>query len=59
MLLLAALLISAVGISQKSEIRDAEKALKDGDAASAKASLEAAKGMISGADEKLQAQYYQ
>ena len=58
MLLLAALLISAVGISQKSEIRDAEKALKDGDAASAKASLEAAKGMISGADEKLQAQYY-
>lgn len=58
MLLLTAFLISAVGISQKSEIRDAEKALKDGDVASAKASLEAVKGMISQEDEKLQAQYY-
>ncbi len=58
MLFFAALLIGLAGFSQKSEIRDAEKALKKGDAAAAKASIDAAMGMISGADEKLQAEYY-
>lgn len=57
-LILAALSFTMVGLAQKSEIKDAEKALKDGDAAAAKTSIEAASGSISGADEKLQAQYY-
>jgi len=47
-----------VGFAQKNEIKAAEKALKGGDAVSAKSSLEAASGAISGADEKIQAQYY-
>ncbi|MEJ2585236.1 MAG: hypothetical protein P8Z38_09395, partial [Robiginitalea sp.] len=58
MLFFTALLIGLAGFSQKSEIRDAEKALKKGDAATAKASIDAAAGMISGADERLQAEYY-
>ncbi|MGK0494147.1 MAG: tetratricopeptide (TPR) repeat protein [Maribacter sp.] len=45
-------------MAQKNEIKAAEKALKGGDIASAKTALEAAEGTISGADEKLQAQYY-
>lgn len=55
---MTALLIGMAGFSQKNEIRDAEKALKDGDAAAAKASLQSAAGVISGADLRLQAQYY-
>ncbi|MER3374821.1 MAG: tetratricopeptide repeat protein [Allomuricauda sp.] len=57
-LILLAIGISTMGFSQKSEIRDAEKALKDGDAAAAKTALEAASSTIDAADEKLQAQYY-
>ncbi len=57
-LILAAMMFSMVGFSQKSEIKDAEKAFKDGDAMAAKTSLDAASGMISGADEKTQAQYH-
>ncbi len=53
-----AMTFSMVAFSQKNELKDAEKALKNGDATSAKASLEAASGMISGADERMQAQYY-
>ncbi|MBD1260612.1 tetratricopeptide repeat protein [Maribacter polysiphoniae] len=56
--ILAAMSFSMVGFAQKTEIKAAEKALKGGDAASAKSSLEAAAGSISGADAKLQAQYY-
>ena len=57
-LILAALAFTMVGYAQKSEIKDAEKALKDGDSAAAKTSIEAASGTIASADEKLQAQYY-
>ncbi|MFC4094833.1 tetratricopeptide repeat protein [Euzebyella saccharophila] len=57
-LILASLCFTMVGFAQKSEIKTAEKALKSGDAASAKTALEAVSGSISGADEKLQAQYY-
>ncbi|WP_036383600.1 tetratricopeptide repeat protein [Muricauda sp. MAR_2010_75] len=57
-LILLAIGISTMGFSQKSEIRDAEKALKDGDAAAAKTALEAASSTIDAADERLQAQYY-
>lgn len=55
---LSALLFTMAGFAQKSEIRDAEKALKDGNTAEAKASLESIKGSIGGEDEKLQAEYY-
>ena len=55
---MAAMLIGLAGFAQKSEIKAAEKAMKSGDAASAKASLESAAGAIAGADERTQAQYY-
>lgn len=58
LILLATLLIGSATIAQKSEIRDAEKALKDGNTAEAKASLDAVQGAIAGEDERLQAQYY-
>ncbi|TAI48339.1 tetratricopeptide repeat protein [Flagellimonas allohymeniacidonis] len=57
-LLLIAIGISAIGFSQKSEIKAAEKALKSGDAASAKAALDGAASLIDGADARTQAQYY-
>lgn len=57
-LILAVTLISAIGFAQKNEIKAAEKALKDGDSMAAKTALEGASGMISGADEKVQAQYH-
>lgn len=56
--IIAALSFTVMGFSQKNEIKAAEKALKGGDAASAKTSIEAASGTITSADEKLQAQYY-
>ena len=56
--MMSALLLSVTGFSQKNEIKAAEKALKDGDGAAAKASLVSAAGSISGADERTQAQYY-
>ena len=46
------------GFSQKTELKAAEKALKSGDATSAKASLDGIQGMISGEDEKIQADYF-
>lgn len=58
LLILIAMTFSMVAFSQKNELKDAEKALKSGDAVSAKASLESISGMISGADERTQAQYY-
>lgn len=56
--ILAAMTFTLAGFSQKSEIKTAEKALKDGDAMAAKTALEGVSGMISGADEKTQAQYH-
>ena len=58
MLIMAAMLIGLAGFAQKSEIKAAEKAMKGGDAATAKASLESAAGAIAGADERVQAEYY-
>ncbi|APQ16270.1 tetratricopeptide repeat protein [Maribacter hydrothermalis] len=57
-LLAAALTFTMVGFAQKNEIKDAEKALKSGDAAAAQTAIEAASGTIASADEKTQAQYY-
>ncbi|TXN36152.1 tetratricopeptide repeat protein [Flagellimonas hymeniacidonis] len=57
-LILVALGISAMGFSQKNEIKAAEKALKNGDSESAKTALEGAASLIDAADAKTQAQYY-
>lgn len=57
-LLVATLAFTVVGLAQKNEIKDAEKALKDGDVAAAQTAIEAASGTIASADEKVQAQYY-
>lgn len=57
-LVVVALSFTMMGVAQKNEIKAAEKAIKGGDFATAKTALEAADGMISGADEKLQGQYY-
>jgi len=56
--ILAAMSFTMIGFAQKNEIKAAEKALKGGNAMAAKTSLEAAAGSISGADAKMQAQYY-
>lgn len=53
-----AMALGMVGYSQKNEIKAAEKALKAGDAASAKTTLEAASGMVAAADARTQAQYH-
>lgn len=58
MILMAACLFGVAAIAQKNEIRDAEKAMKNGESAAAKASLESVRGAIAGADERMQAQYY-
>ncbi len=52
------MIFSLAGFSQKSEIKTAENALKEGDAMAAKTALESVSGTIGGADEKVQAQYY-
>lgn len=57
-ILLVALSISMIGFAQKDEIKEANKAIKSGDAAAAKATLENVINTIDGADPKLQAQYY-
>ena len=57
-LLLIAIGMSAIGFSQKSEIKAAEKALKSGDAAAAKTALDGAASLIDAADARTQAQYY-
>lgn len=58
LLTLALMCVALAGFSQKGELKAADKALKSGDAASAKASLDGIQGMISGADEKVQAEYF-
>ena len=57
-LLLFTIGIATFGFSQKSEIKAAEKALRNGDAATAKTDLEKAASLINAADARLQAQYY-
>ncbi len=56
--MLAAMSFTMVGFAQKDQIKAAAKALKGGDAMAAKTSLDAAAGMISNADAKIQAQYH-
>jgi len=56
--ILAAMSFTVVGFAQKSELKAATKALKSGDSMAAKTSLESAAGLISGADAKVQSQYY-
>ena len=53
-----AVLLGSFSFAQKSEIKDAEKAIKSGNYADAKASVNAAEPMIASADEKMQAQFY-
>ncbi|MAO16667.1 tetratricopeptide repeat protein [Flagellimonas oceanensis] len=57
-LILLALGVSTMGIAQKDEMKTAERALKDGDAAAAKAALLSASSTIGSAKEKDQAEYY-
>ena len=47
-----------MGLAQKDEMKTAERALKDGDAAAAKAALVSATSLIGSAKEKDQAEYY-
>jgi len=56
--MLLAVGVSAIGFAQKDEMKTAEKALKDGDAAAAKAALVSASSTIGSAKEKDQAEYY-
>lgn len=57
-LILAAMSFTIIGFAQKNEIKAADKALKAGDSPGAKSALEAAAGVISAADVKVQAQYH-
>ncbi len=57
-LLLVALVFSIVALGQKKELKSVEKALKGGNTAEAKSTLDGIQGMIAGASEKEQAQYY-
>ncbi len=56
--ILAAMSFTMVGFAQKSELKAATKALKGGDSMTAKTALEGAASLISGADAKVQSQYY-
>ena len=56
--ILAAMSFTIVGFAQKSELKVAAKALKGGDSMAAKTALEGASSLISGADAKVQSQYY-
>ena len=57
-LIVLAMAFSMVGVAQKAELKAAEKALKSGSSAEAKAQLESIAGMIGSADARMQAQYY-
>lgn len=57
-LILLAIGVSTMGLAQKDEMKTAERALKDGDAAAAKAALVSATSLIGSAKEKDQAEYY-
>jgi tetratricopeptide (TPR) repeat protein len=58
LILLAAISCTMVGFSQKNELKSADKALKSGSVAEAKAALESASSLIANADDKQKAQYY-
>jgi tetratricopeptide (TPR) repeat protein len=53
-----ALLISSFSFSQKDEIKDAEKAIKNGNFADAKSAINAAESLIGSTDDKTKAKFY-
>ncbi|QLE00016.1 tetratricopeptide repeat protein [Galbibacter sp. BG1] len=57
-LLASAILVSSFAMAQRSELRDAEKALDNGSAAEAKSTLDALSSTIESADDKYKAEYY-
>ncbi|MCF8715750.1 tetratricopeptide repeat protein [Joostella atrarenae] len=57
-LLASAILASSFAVAQKSELRDAEKALDNGSAAEAKTTLQSLSSTIESADDKYKAEYY-
>jgi tetratricopeptide (TPR) repeat protein len=57
-LIFSAILLSTFAFAQKNELKDAQKALKNGNSAAAKSALSSIEGMISGAEEKYKTQYY-
>lgn len=57
-LIVSTLLITAFSFAQKDELKEAEKALKSGDVATAKSSIQAASSLIANADDKYKAQFY-
>lgn len=57
-LLLFALLIGMTTFAQKEELKEAEKAIKKQDYVTAKASIDPAESLITGADDKTKAKFY-
>lgn len=53
-----ALLVGSFSFAQKSELRDAEKAIKKSNFAEAKTAINAAESLIGNADDKLKAEFY-
>jgi len=53
-----ALLVSTLSFAQKSELKDAEKAIKSGNFADAKSAIKSAEALIGSADDKLKAKFY-
>ena len=53
-----ALLVTSLSFSQKNELKDAEKAIKNGNFADAKAAVKSAESLIGSADEKTKAKFY-
>ncbi len=58
LLIASAMLLSVTAFAQKNELKAADKALKSGDVAGAKAAIESASSSIASADDKYKAQYY-
>jgi tetratricopeptide (TPR) repeat protein len=53
-----ALLVSTFSFAQKDEVKAAEKAIKNGNFADAKAAINSAEGLIGSADDKIKAKFY-
>lgn len=53
-----ALLVSSFSFAQKNELKAAEKAIKSGNFADAKAAINSAESLIASADDKVKAQFY-
>ena len=58
MIIALALLVSTFSFSQKDELKDAEKAIKNNNYADAKAAIKSAEGLIGSADDKMKAKFY-